>query len=286
MINRILVTGANGQLGLELKQVFNKQHYTVFYTDISELDITNVEIIRLFVNSNDINLIINCAAYTAVDKAEDEAEKANLVNHIAVHNLSEVVKERGIRLIHISTDYVFSGNSLFPYSETDGTNPIGIYGKTKLEGEKAVISKNIQYIIIRTSWLYSSFGSNFAKTILRLANERDSLKVIYDQIGTPTYAADLARAIVSILNADNWHSGIYHYTNEGVTSWYDFALAIIDIAGLGAKINPCRTEEYPTKAKRPHFSVLDKEKFKLQYGIKIPHWRESLVECINQISKN
>lgn len=284
MHNRILVTGANGQLGSELKLALKQNIFKVFFTDIDDLDITNIDNIRSFVIKNNIDTIVNCAAYTAVDKAEDELDKADLINHLAVKNLAEVAKEVNAFLIHISTDYVFSGTNYTPYTENDPTNATGVYGKTKLKGEKAIIEKGINYNIIRTSWLYSSFGNNFVKTILRLANERDSLKVIFDQIGTPTYAADLANTIVSILNSNNWESGIYHYSNEGVASWYDFALAISELASAKAKISPCRTEEYPTKAKRPYYSVLDKSKIKQQYGNEIPHWRKSLAKCLNLIN--
>ena len=280
MHKTILVTGANGQLGSELKQVLGLEKHKAFYTDIEELDITNIENCRSFVIKNDIDTIINCAAYTAVDNAEEEPYKADLINHIAVRNLAEVTKERNINIIHISTDYVFPGTAFRPYSETDITNPTGIYGKTKLQGENSITNKNINYVIIRTSWLYSSFGNNFVKTILRLSSERDSLKVIYDQIGAPTYAADLAKVIVSIINSKTWHSGTYHFSNEGAISWYDFAQAIVDLTRLSTNIIPCRTEEYPTKAKRPFYSVLDKSKIKGQYGIEIPYWRESLAKCI------
>ena len=286
MNNQILVTGANGQLGSELKMILGKTLGKVFYTDVYDLDITDINALYAFTSQNNITIIINCAAYTNVDKAEEEPEMADRVNHLAVNNLAEISAEQNIRLIHISTDYVFSGNSFLPYSETDNTNPTGIYGKTKLEGEKAIISKNIQYTIIRTSWLYSSFGNNFVKTILRLANERNSLKVIYDQIGSPTYAADLARVIATIINTNQWRKGIYHFSNEGAVSWYDFSQAIIELSNINTKIVPCRTEEYPTKAKRPIYSVMDKAKIKQKLGIEIPYWKKSLSECISVIQKN
>ena len=302
---KILVTGANGQLGSEIKYLVtnnltsNIKHLTFLFTDKNELDITNKEQIEDFLNKNSIDIIINCAAYTAVDKAEDEKELADLINHKAVEYLASNAKKRDIFLIHISTDYVFDGKNYRPYIETDKTNPQGVYGLTKLKGEEAFINSGAKGIIIRTSWVYSSFGHNFVKTMLRLS-DRKELNVVFDQIGTPTYARDLAEVILQILDVkcemlnsnNNLTSNIkhltsnieiYHYSNEGVCSWYDFAKAIFGIKGIDIKVNPIETKDYPTPAKRPHFSVLNKAKIKNEFNLEIPYWRESLKECLKEI---
>ena len=289
----VLVTGANGQLGSELQYLINQEHglnNKFFFTDKDKLDVTKKEEIEKFVKENNINLIINCAAYTVVDKAEEEKELANLINHKAVKYLAEISTENDITLIHISTDYVFDGKNYKPYKEDDKTNPQGIYGFTKLKGEEAFINSNTRGIIIRTSWVYSNFGHNFVKTMLRL-KDRKELSIVFDQIGTPTYARDLAKAILEIIDKNyeklnNFKAEIFHYSNEGVCSWYDFAKAIFDMKGINIKINPIETKDYPTPAKRPYYSVLDKSKIKKELDIKIPYWRESLKICLKSTMKN
>ncbi len=277
----ILVTGANGQLGTEIR-VINHKKGRYFFTDIDELDITNKGAIIEFVKENHIQIIINCAAYTQVDKAENEMDKADLINHKAVKNLAEVCTLYNIFLIHISTDYVFDGQKNLPYKEIDTTNPLSVYGKTKLAGEKAV--KNIcnAYLIIRTSWLYSVYGNNFVKTIQRLSAEKNELKVVFDQVGTPTNAADLADFIVFMIHEELYQNkqDIYHFSNEGVCSWYDFAKEIVDFSGNECLVNPCYSDEYPTKATRPVYAVLDKTKLKKDFGYNIPYWRESLLKAL------
>jgi dTDP-4-dehydrorhamnose reductase len=281
-MSNILVTGANGQLGSEIELLSSNYVHNFFFTSRDDLDICNKESIAIFVEENNINTIINCAAYTAVDKAEEEQELATDINHKAVQYLAEIANENEIKLVHISTDYVFDGENFKPYIETDLTNPNGIYGKTKLSAEKALENINPKNtIVIRTSWVYSSFGANFVKTMLRLGKEKESLGVIFDQVGTPTYARDLAKTILEILpQIDNDKVEIYHYSNEGVLSWYDFAKEIMRMAKLDCKINPIETKEYPTPAKRPHYSLLNKAKIKKQFNIKIPFWKDSLDECL------
>jgi dTDP-4-dehydrorhamnose reductase len=253
----ILVTGSNGQLGSEIRAVHSNYNYNFFFTDVSELDITIKDNIKTFIKNYRINVIINCAAYTAVDKAEEDKLLANRVNHLAVKYLSEVTKEMDIQLIHISTDYVFDGTNYRPYQEDDKTDPQSIYGETKLDAENVLLHINPKNsIIIRTSWIYSSFGANFVKTMLRLGEQKDKLGIIYDQIGTPTYAKDLAKTILEILpKIKNSSVEIYHYSNEGVASWYDFAKEIMQISKIDCKIEPIETSEYPTPAKRPYYSV-------------------------------
>lgn len=281
---RVLVTGSNGQLGSELKSLSKMYNYKFFFSTKENLDITNVKALKQFVLDNQVNTIINCAAYTAVDRAEDndQLELADAINHLAVGNMAQLSKELNITLVHISTDYVFNGESFKPYSEHDSTQPKTVYGQTKLNGEKALIKVNPgNSIIIRTSWVYSSYGSSFVKTMLRLGKEKDSLGVIYDQVGTPTYAQDLARVILDILpKLSNDKVEIYHYSNEGVLSWYDFAKVIMDTASLDCKVNPIETFEYPTPAKRPHYSVLSKRKIKSTFNIDIPYWKDSLNDCL------
>ncbi|RRS32175.1 MAG: dTDP-4-dehydrorhamnose reductase [Epsilonproteobacteria bacterium (ex Lamellibrachia satsuma)] len=288
-MTNILVTGANGQVGSELQEFVNAQHpisYSpyphFFFTDRNELDITDKDAVAKFVETNRINVIINCAAYTAVDRAEEEESLVESINHLAVRNLAQISKEKGIRLVHISTDYVFDGKNYRPYTEEDATNPQGVYGKTKLDGEKAMLAINPENsVVIRTSWVYSSFGNNFVKTMLRLGKERESLGVIYDQVGTPTYARDLAKTILNILpKIQNEDVEIYHYSNEGVLSWYDFAKEIMQMAKLECQIDPIETKEYPTPAKRPHYSLLNKAKIKNMFNITIPYWKDSLDECL------
>ena len=292
MLN-ILVTGSNGQLGSELKMLNDKcsmLNYRCFFTDKEELDITKKEDIEEFVNRNSIDLIINCAAYTAVDKAESQKEITDLINHKAVAYLAQTAKEYNIFLIHISTDYVFDGTNYKPYKEEDKTNPQSIYGVSKLKGEEAFVNSGAKGVIIRTSWVYSSFGANFVKTMLKLGKEREELGVIYDQVGTPTYAKDLAEAILRIvdvkckmLNEGNLKSNnveVYHYSNEGVCSWYDFAKEIMKIAKIECEINPIETKDYPTPAKRPFYTVLNKSKIKREFNINIPYWKDSLDICL------
>lgn len=281
----ILVTGANGQLGSELQQIGFTALDDVFYTDVAELDITSYEAVNSYVEIHEIDTIVNCAAYTAVDRAEDEPELAAKINAEAVQNLAKVAYKQDCLLIHVSTDYVFDGTGEKPYTEKDKTCPVSVYGKTKLAGEEAIVKSGCLYIIIRTAWLYSVFGNNFVKTILRVAKERPELNVVADQMGSPTYAEDLARAIVTIMENDDRgvQEGIYHFSNEGVCSWYDFASEIVQLCGLSCKVNPVTTAEYPTKTKRPAYSVLDKTKIKKTFDVSVPDWRESLKKCIKDL---
>ena len=281
---RILITGCNGQLGneMQLLEKTNPQH-TYFNTDVAELDITDQQAVETFVSENDIEGIVNCAAYTAVDKAEDNQELCRLLNTVAPGYLAAAVGKRGGWIIQVSTDYVFDGTKHTPYVETDPVCPNSVYGSTKLGGEESVLKNCQNAMIIRTAWLYSTFGNNFVKTMIRLGQEKPELGVIFDQIGTPTYARDLAVAIFAAIN-QGVKPGIYHFSNEGVISWYDFTKAIHRIAGInGCHVRPLHTEEYPTPANRPHYSVLDKTKIKQTYGIEVPYWEESLAECIKSL---
>jgi len=285
----ILITGANGQLGNEMRllsQESNKDSY--FFTDVAELDITNLVDIRAFVKQNNIDVIVNCAAYTNVDKAEDDVELCDLINNKAVENLAIVAKEHDCVLIHVSTDYVFSGKGNLPCTEEQATSPLGVYGKTKLAGEDAIRRVGCKYLIFRTAWLYSEFGNNFIKTMIRLTTEKDSLKVVFDQVGSPTYAGDLAKVIFSIIEKRQYeqHQGIYHFSNEGVCSWYDFAKEISFIAGTDCDIQPCHSDEFPSKVTRPAFSVLDKTKIKRDFQFEVPYWKVSLTKCINKLKNN
>lgn len=300
MVSNILITGANGQLGSELRTLFRDENRStslkrvnLFYTDQQELDITDLEAIESFVKTNSISIIINCAAYTAVDRAEDEPELCEKVNSIAPSNLAKASIASGALLIHISTDYVFDGNGPLPYKESDIREPKSVYGATKVKGEDAVMKLAERYVIIRTSWLYSKFGNNFVKTISKLSCEKPSLNVVFDQIGTPTYAKDLAGAIVEICsqylstkqhkNEVQFPYGVYHYSNEGVCSWYDFALEIAFHSCEKCNIFPVTSDKFPTKAKRPPYSVMDKSKIKSSFGITIPHWKESLQHYFKSI---
>ena len=285
-MKNILVTGANGQLGNEmrLQSALNTQ-YNYFFTDIAELDICNEAAVVRYVNANHIDVIVNCAAYTAVDKAEDNASLCDKLNHIAPGYLAKAIAARGGSLIQISTDYVFDGSSHIPYCEDVPTCPNSVYGVTKLAGEKEVQAYCGQTMIIRTAWLYSTFGNNFVKTMIRLGKEKEQLGVIFDQIGTPTYARDLASVIFVAIN-QGIVPGVYHFSNEGVCSWYDFTKAIHEMYGIDhCMVKPLHTEDYPTKATRPHYSVLDKSKIKQVYNIDIPYWRDSLRECIDALSE-
>ncbi|MDD2828651.1 MAG: dTDP-4-dehydrorhamnose reductase [Sulfuricurvum sp.] len=282
MLN-ILVTGANGQLGSEIQLISSYYpQYTFTFADRTILDLSNLCTMEDFFETKSFDAIINCAAYTAVDRAESDTELANTINHRFVSMLAKIAKKNHISLVHISTDYVFNGQNYRPYIETDPTEPQGVYGKTKCDGENAILSvASANTVIIRTSWVYSSFGNNFVKTMLRLGRERDSLGVIFDQVGTPTYARDLAQAILEILpNIQNESPEIYHYSNEGCASWYDFAKAIFELSEVECLINPITTDQYPTPATRPHYSLLNKTKIKNDFNLTIPYWRDSLKECL------
>ena len=284
-MKRILITGANGQLGNEMR-VLSEEYpeHAYFFTDVAELDICNEQAVMDFVKANGIHTIVNCAAYTAVDNAEDHLEFCTRLNADAVGYLAKSAEANGAEFIQISTDYVFDGTAHVPYQETDPTYPESVYGSTKLEGERNALAYCSRAMVIRTAWLYSTFGNNFVKTMIRLGKERDSLGVIFDQIGTPTYARDLARAIFEAIR-QGVVPGVYHFSNEGVCSWYDFAKAIHRLAGITTcQVKPLHTSEYPAKAKRPHYSVLDKSKIKATYGMEVPYWMESLEECIEALS--
>lgn len=287
---RILVTGANGQLGSELKELAGSSTDLQFeFTDIDELDLTNsAQVEDYFINYKP-EYLINCAAYTAVDKAESDIEFARKLNALVPEELAKKCSEHNTKFIHISTDYVFSGKSFSPLKETDETSPPSVYGKTKLEGEK-LVSENSDAIIIRTSWLYSKFGHNFVKSMLKFGKERDQIGVVYDQIGTPTNAADLAEAVISIINYSktngHWEGGIYHYSDEGVCSWYDFAVEIMNFGNITCKVNAIESHEYPVPAPRPAYSVLNKRKIKDTFKLDIPFWRDSLKEVVEYLTKN
>ena len=282
----ILVTGANGQLGNEMRLAAASSTHHYIFTDVAELDITDAEAVLRAVLDEKVDVIVNCAAYTNVDKAEDDEATADLLNHRAVANLARAAAEVGAVLIHISTDYVFQGTGCVPCVEEQPTEPLGVYGRTKLAGEEAVRTSGCRYMIFRTAWLYSEFGRNFVKTMQQLTAERDMLQVVFDQVGTPTYAADLAGLISHIIEADMLdREGIYHYSNEGVCSWYDFAKEICEQSGNVCDIRPCHSDEFPSKVRRPHFSVLDKTKVKATFGVEVPHWKESLRRCIAVLNK-
>ena len=288
---RILITGSSGQLGSEIKDAaVNYKDFEFFFMDLLDLDICDRIQLDTFFKENKITTVINCAAYTAVDKAEDDEVIAQKVNSEGVLNLVKALENVNGNLIHISTDYVFDSNSCLPYQESDETNPIGVYGNTKRSGELAVINSDIDGIVIRTSWLYSAYGNNFVKTMLRIGNERDELGVIFDQVGTPTNASDLAKTCLDILSYKkqskiNAKGSIYHFSNEGVASWYDFAVAIMELGKVDCYVKPIQTKDYPTLAKRPHFSVLNKTKIKTDFEIEIPYWRDALLSCINKLKK-
>ena len=282
-MSNILVTGSKGQLGSELKDFESEfKQYSFYFTDSDSLDITDHEKVNAYCVENEIEIIINCAAYTAVDKAESDIKLCDAINHLAVRNFAEIAKTHNIQLIQISTDYVFDGTNHRPYTETDQPNPQSVYGKTKLDGEEAIKKINPENsIIIRTSWVYSSYGNNFLKTMLRLGRERGELGIIFDQVGTPTYAKDLAKCILEIISQlNNKEVEVYHYTNEGVCSWYDFAKAIFELSEISVKVKPIETRQYPTPAKRPFYSVLNKSTIKEVYKLDIPYWKDSLIKCI------
>lgn len=277
-MDNILITGGKGQLGTELSKLLPN----ALLTDINELDITNKDAVDKFVKKHKIETIINCAAYTNVDKAEDDNKVATSINVIGPTNLAST----GCKMIHISTDYVFDGMQYKPYTTEDKTHPLSVYGKTKRLGEEAVLMHSNKAIIIRTAWLYSPYGNNFVKTMLRLGQEKKEINVVSDQVGSPTYAADLAKAIVQILpHMEQYKNRIYHFTNEGICSWYDFAYQIMKESHLKCQVNPIPTELFPTKAKRPSYSVLDKSAIKRDFGIQIPHWQDGLQRCLKQMEK-
>lgn len=285
----ILVTGANGQLGNEMRIVSRNSQDHYFFTDVAELDITNAMAVEKMVNDNDIKAIINCAAYTNVDKAEDDYDFAELLNGTAVKHLAQAIKKNDGILIHVSTDYVFGGTkNNTPCSEDEPANPTGVYGITKLHGEQSIIETGCKHLIIRTAWLYSEFGKNFVKTMLNLTATKPNLNVVFDQVGSPTYAYDLAQAIFNIVENRKYEGqdGIYHYSNEGVCSWYDFTKMIAEYAGhTGCDIQPCHSDEFPSKVVRPSYSVLDKTKIKKTFDIHIPYWTDSLKRCLAELAK-
>jgi dTDP-4-dehydrorhamnose reductase len=289
---KVLITGSNGQLGSEIKELASDyENLECVFKDLPELDICNAEVLNTFIIDQHINAVINCAGYTAVDKAEKEEPIAQKVNSEGVLNLVNALKKVDGKLIHISTDYVFDGNHSQPYKESDPVSPVGVYGETKRAGELAVLNSSIDAIVIRTSWLYSVYGNNFVKTMLRLGNEKKSIQVVSDQKGTPTYAKDLAKTCLDILSdassTNLSKKGIlYHYSDEGVTSWYNFATAIMEIGNIDCKVIPIETKDYPTQARRPLYSVLDKSKIKSDFKVTIPHWRDSLANCIKKINHN
>jgi len=289
-MKNILITGSSGQLGHELQGLsytHNYKAYKFIHTSRENLDITSRDQVRAFFESNQIDCIINCAAFTNVDNAESESDLAMLVNGRAVEWLVEEARGRQARFFQVSTDYIFDGTHYMPYKEDDKTNPVSVYGKTKLVGENAVL-KYEYGTVVRSSWLYSPHGNNFFNTILKRGEERTELSVVYDQVGTPTYARDLARVLLSfadhaLVDGSTYKGGLYHYSNEGVCSWYDFALEIIKLKGIHCKVNPIETEQYPTPATRPHYSVLNKSRIKAQLSLAVPHWKESLLSCLDQL---
>jgi len=290
MNKTILITGANGQLGSEIRELSPGFNYEFIFTDVEELDLTNPSYVDSFFTEHQIDFCINCAAYTAVDKAEDDPDAARKINVEAVKNLAMACAENNAIFLHVSTDFVFNGRSNIPYTEEDEADPVSVYGRTKLDGELAALNHNLGTIILRTSWLYSSFGNNFVKTMLRLGREKDRLSIIFDQVGTPTYGYDLALAILKIVDRLNTGQsnimevkGVYHFSNEGVASWYDFAMEIFLSRNIDIKVIPVRTSEYPTPATRPQFSVMDKQKIKQTFNIEIPHWKESLIRSLKLI---
>jgi dTDP-4-dehydrorhamnose reductase len=285
-MSKILVTGASGQLGSEIRHISRDFPFDFIFTGRNELDITDRTAIWSFIKERGIDVIVNCAAYTAVDRAETEVDTADKVNRLAVKYLAEAAKEFKVKLIHVSTDYVFDGEGFQPYSEDAATNPQGAYGRTKLAGEHALLEMDVpNSLIIRTSWVYSVFGNNFVKTMRRLGAEKAELNVVADQIGTPTNARDLARCILGIVpKLENSTTEVYHFSNEGVCSWYDFAIAVMEMSSLSCHVNPIPSSEYPTPVKRPFYSVLDKGKIKSDFGIQIEHWQASLRRCLLELT--
>lgn len=284
---KILVTGANGQLGSEMRRLSSVSPNSYLFTDVAELDITDGAAVDALVGRERPDVVVNCAAYTNVERAEEEPEAADRLNRLAAGNLARAAQRCDATLFHVSTDYVFDGHTHLPYTEEAATAPLSVYGRTKLAGEEAVAASGCKALIFRTAWLYSEFGNNFLKTMLRLTAEREHLSVVFDQVGTPTYAGDLAMTLFSIIEGEYYagNEGLYHFSNEGVCSWYDFAVEIARAAGHEAcRILPCRTEEYPTRATRPAYSVLDKAKVRRTFGVEIPHWRESMLYCLARLA--
>lgn len=281
---KILVTGSNGQLGRELHDVLEERcPGKTVYVDIDELDITDAEAVEQMLREGDFSHIINCAAYTDVEHAEEDEHKCYAINVDGIRNLARYADPLGAKVLHVSTDYVFDGNSCRPYTEGDKPNPTSAYGNTKRRGEIALMGLSPESIIVRTGWLYSPHGKNFVKTMLRLAGERNEVKVVFDQIGTPTYARHLAEAIATMVLNPRWMPGIYHYSNEGACSWYDFAIAIFEAAGVDCRVTPITSDDFPSTVTRPHFSVLDKSRIKATYNLQIPHWQQGLRQCISRI---
>ena len=289
---KVLITGSNGQLGSEIKELASDyENLECIFRDLPELDICDIKALTTCIVDENINAVINCAAYTAVDKAEENPVIAQQVNAKGVLNLVNALKKVDGKLIHISTDYVFDGDQAIPYKESDPVNPTGVYGETKRAGELAVLNSSIDALVIRTSWLYSAYGNNFVKTMLRIGNKKKSIQVVSDQKGTPTYAKDLAKTCLDILSDAgstniSKKGSLYHYSNEGVTSWYDFAKAIMEISNIECNVIPIETKDYPTQAIRPLYSVLDKSKITSDFKVIIPHWRDSLANCIKKINHN
>lgn len=286
-MKRVLVTGANGQLGSSIRRLaVNYPSYTFLFTDVDTLDICDSSAVYAYIKEQSVDYILNCAAYTAVDRAEDDELLCQRINCDAVRNLGVAATAVGAKVIHVSTDYVFDGTHHTPYMETDETCPASVYGRTKLAGEQALFAVCPDAVVIRTAWLYSEFGNNFVKTMLRLGSEREQLNVVFDQVGSPTYAGDLACAMLTLLEQaekDIFVAGIYHYSNEGVCSWYDFAVKIMELGGRNCQVFPIESKDYPAKANRPHFSVLNKAKIKKTYQVSVPHWEESLRKCIEKL---
>lgn len=284
----ILITGCNGQLGNEMREVLSSDNcHHAIYTDVEQLDMTDAKALERFFDNNHIDVVVNCAAYTAVDAAEDNAALCRLINTEAIALLGATAHRHGAKVVHISTDYVFDGKGHRPYREDDPTSPQSVYGSTKLDGEKELMRVAPDSVILRTAWLYSPHGKNFVKTMLSLGQTRDSLNVVVDQVGTPTYALDLAKAIKAIIDAPQWTAGVYHFSDEGAISWYDFTKAIHRLAGIDTcSVSPCMSDQFPAKAARPNYSVLDKSKIKNTYGITIPYWEDSLRDCLNRIINN
>lgn len=285
-MTHILVTGAGGQLGSEIKELSKESEDRFFFTDVAELDILSLEAVDCFLKTNAINVVINCAAYTAVDRAEEDLFSADMINNVGVKNIAEACRENDATLVHISTDYVYDGRKHLPYVETDDTNPLSVYGSTKLAGEQQVWISKCKSIIIRTSWLYSAYGNNFVKTMRRVGEEHGLLRVIFDQTGTPTNAEDLARAILEIIPQilkEPRHGEVLHYSNEGVASWYDFAKAIMTVFDINCEVIPIESSDYKQLATRPTYSVLNKARIKTEFGLYIPHWYESLVKLRNRV---
>jgi dTDP-4-dehydrorhamnose reductase len=282
-MKKILVIGAKGQLGNEFQNLAKKYSFQFFFYDVAEMDITNKELVEKGIAALKPDYLINCAAYTAVDKAEVDKELAFAINANAVKYLAQACTDNDVKFIHISTDYVFSGEGKEPYREDDSLSPINVYGASKLKGEQEAVAGNKDVVIIRTAWVYSIYGNNFVKTMLRLMKSKPEISVVADQVGSPTYAHDLAEAIMQIIISGKWAPGVYHFTNNGVISWFDFASEIKNQSMLSCKVNPITTEQYPTPAKRPKYSVLDKTKIQQTFGIKLKDWRESLRECLSKM---